>query len=106
MLRVHTSARWTAWAFRRGAQAIRPIVKVCRAVLSGTWGLPPITPLGRTLSRSGEPRSGSGALLDPGGEFLHLVVGATAFGHLLADLAVGVHDRGVIAAAENLADSG
>jgi hypothetical protein len=115
--RRHESASWhsgalswcfgvTAWAFRRGAQAIRPILKVCRAVLPGTWGLAPITTLGRTLSPSGEPRSGSGALFDPGGELLHLVVGATAFGHLFADLAIRVHHRGVIATAENLADSG
>jgi hypothetical protein len=53
-----------------------------------------------------EPRSGSGALLDPGGEFLHLVVGAAAFGHLFADLAVRMHHCGVIAAAEDLADPG
>ena len=51
-------------------------------------------------------RSGSaaGALLDPRGELLHLVVDAPTLGHLLADLLVRVHDRGVVAAAEGLPD--
>ena len=40
--------------------------------------------------------SGAGALLDPGGELLDLVVGAAAFGHLLADLSVRVHHGGVV----------
>lgn len=46
----------------------------------------------------------AGALLDAGGQLLHLVVDAAAFGHLLADLLVRMHDRGVVAAAEGLPD--
>src|SRR5664279_2904383 len=43
---------------------------------------------------------------DPRGEFLHVVVGLPALGHLGADLLGGVHDGGVIAAAERLTDLG
>src|SRR4051795_9618065 len=47
----------------------------------------------------------SGALLDAVRELGDLVVEGAAFGHVLADLAVGVHARGVVAAAERLADA-
>jgi hypothetical protein len=53
----------------------------------------------RNPSRLG---SGAGALLDPGGQFLHLVIGAATFSHLLADLSVRVHHCGVVAATEGL----
>jgi hypothetical protein len=51
-------------------------------------------------------RLGAGPLLDAGGEFLHLVVGAAALSHFLADLAVRVHDSGVVTATEGLPDPG
>ncbi len=44
------------------------------------------------------------SLFDAGGEFLDLVIGPAALGHLLADLLIGVHDGGVVATAEGLAD--
>ena len=43
-------------------------------------------------------------LLDSAREFGHLVVDRAALFHELADLLVGVHDRGVIAVAEQLPD--
>ncbi len=49
--------------------------------------------------------SALGALPDPGGEFLDVVEDLTALGHLVADLAFGVHHGGVIAA-EGLPDFG
>src|SRR5439155_24229667 len=45
-------------------------------------------------------------LLDAVGEFGDLVVQRAPLGHLLADLAVGVHHGGVVAAAEGLTDTG
>ena len=47
-----------------------------------------------------------GGLLDAAGELGDLVEGGAALGHLLADLAVGAHDRGVVAPAELPADLG
>lgn len=46
----------------------------------------------------------SGLLLDPVGQLGHLVEDAASLCHELADLAVGMHHRGVVAAAELLAD--
>ncbi len=43
-------------------------------------------------------------LLNSGGEFVDLVVDRTALSHQLTDFAVGVHNRGVVAPAECLAD--
>src|SRR3954467_9910917 len=48
----------------------------------------------------------AGLLLDPGGELGDLVVDAAALGEQLADLLVGVHDGGVVAATELLPDLG
>src|SRR5665648_966017 len=45
-------------------------------------------------------------LLDPVREFGHLVVDGAALGHQLTNLPVRVHDGGVVAAAELLADLG
>ena len=45
-------------------------------------------------------------LLDPGGELLDLVVRAPIVLDLLEDLALGIHDRGVVLAAERHADLG
>lgn len=50
-------------------------------------------------------QSALGALPDAGGQFFDLVEDLATFGHVLADLAVGVHDRGVVTA-ESLADLG
>src|SRR5690625_6799031 len=44
--------------------------------------------------------TGACLLLDPVGELSDLVEGRALLGHLLADLAVGVHHRGVVPAAE------
>lgn len=48
-------------------------------------------------------RSALGALLDPCGQLLNLVVHLAAFRHFLTDLLVGVHDRRVVTA-ERLTD--
>ena len=45
-----------------------------------------------------------GLLLNSGGEFVDLVIDRTALSHKFADLAVGMHHRCVIAAAESLTD--
>src|SRR5215471_15822594 len=47
---------------------------------------------------------GESLLLDPVGELGHLVVDGTALSHQGPDLSLGVHDRGVVAAAKLLAD--
>ena len=49
--------------------------------------------------------SALGALPDPGGEFLDVIEHLTAIGHLVEDLFLRVHHRGVIAP-EGLADLG
>ena len=46
----------------------------------------------------------AGTRLDAAGQLGHLVVDAHPLGHLRPDLAVGVHDGGVVAAAEGLPD--
>src|SRR5665648_925117 len=43
---------------------------------------------------------------NPVGQLGDLVIGCTAFAHQLTDLAVGVHDRGVVAPPEQLTDLG
>ena len=43
---------------------------------------------------------------DPCHELVDLVEDHVAFGHLLLDLVDGVHDGGVVAAAEHLGDAG
>ena len=43
-------------------------------------------------------------LLNSGGEFVDLVIDRTTLSHQLTDFAVGMHDRGVVAPAECLAD--
>jgi len=43
-------------------------------------------------------------LLNSGGEFVDLVIDRTTLSHQLTDFAVGVHNRGVVAPAECLAD--
>ena len=48
----------------------------------------------------------AGLVADPVGQLGDLVVDRTALGHQLTDLAVGVHDRGVVAPPEELADLG
>ena len=50
-------------------------------------------------------RSALGSLPDPGGELFDLIEDLAAFGHLVADLALGVHHGGVVAA-EGLPDLG
>src|SRR5450432_3213852 len=50
--------------------------------------------------------AGQSLLLDPVGQLSDLVVDRAALGHQGSDLAVGVHDRGVIPAAKLLADLG
>ena len=66
--------------------------------------------LSPAASQHPRPESASavlaGLLLDPVGELGDLVVDAAALGDQLADLLVGVHHRGVVAAAELLADLG
>ena len=42
--------------------------------------------------------------LNSGGELVDLVVDRTALSHQLANLTVGVHNRGVVAASEGLSD--
>ena len=42
--------------------------------------------------------------LDPVGQLSNLVIDRAALSHKLADLTVGMHHRGVIAAAESLAN--
>lgn len=49
-------------------------------------------------------RLATSAGLDPLGQGLDLVVGGALFRHFLADLAIGVHDGGVVLAAEVIAD--
>src|SRR5215203_677879 len=49
--------------------------------------------------------SALGALADSGGEFLDVIEDLATFGHLAANLLLGIHHRGVIAA-ERLADLG
>lgn len=49
---------------------------------------------------------GATAILDALGQGLNLVVGIALFGHLFADLAIGVDHRGVVFAAELLANLG
>ena len=44
--------------------------------------------------------------LDAAREIRDLVVEAASFGHQLADLAIGMHDSGVVAATERLTDLG
>src|SRR5689334_13567905 len=46
-----------------------------------------------------------GVLFDAVGQLGDLVVERPPLGHVLPDLAVGVHDRGVVAAAERLPDA-
>lgn len=43
-------------------------------------------------------------LFNSGGEFVDLVIDRTTLSHQLTDLAVGVHNRGVVTPAECLAD--
>lgn len=50
-------------------------------------------------------QSALGTLPDPSGELFDVIEDFTTLGHLGQDLALGVHDRGVIAA-ERLADLG
>lgn len=50
-------------------------------------------------------RSALGALADAGGEFFDVIEDLATLGHLPANLAVGIHHRGVVAA-ESLADLG
>ena len=45
-------------------------------------------------------------LLNSGGEFVDLVIDRTTLSHQLTDFAVGVHNRGVVAPAKQLADLG
>src|SRR5690606_14313708 len=62
-------------------------------------------PLLEEAGRAGGARlgpRGAGPLLDPRGQLLHLVVDPAALRHLLADLLVRVHHRGVVPAAEVL----
>ena len=42
--------------------------------------------------------------LNPGGEFVDLVIDRATLSHQLTDFAVGVHNRGVVAPAECLTD--
>src|SRR5438046_1111817 len=56
-------------------------------------------------ARTRARRSVPGALLDPRRELLDLFEGLAALGDLVTDLLVGVHDRGVVAAAEGLPDA-
>ncbi len=101
----------------------------CRAALPGVWGGAP-GGVGGAGTRVGRSRRGSrnvrgkrkapagacpggalagvrpspSAVLDAVGELGDLVVDRAALGHQRADLAVGVHDRRVVAAAELGAD--
>src|SRR5215469_18524709 len=58
----------------------------------------------RFACRVTDQSPGEGLLLDAVGELGHLVIDGAALGHQGPDLALGVHDRGVVAAAELLAD--
>src|SRR5215469_7105774 len=49
---------------------------------------------------------GESLLLNPVGELGHLVIDGPALGHQGPDLALGMHHRGVVAAAELLTDLG
>jgi len=63
--------------------------------------------LARRLRRAAmEAQSLSRLVADPVGQLGDLVVDRATFGHQLTDLAVGVHDRGVVAPPEELADLG
>ena len=75
---------------------VNGVTRVCR---SGNPGV------GRTDGRR-RPSEGSRTLFDPGGELLDLVVGPPVVLDLLEDLALGVHDRGVVLSAEGDADLG
>src|SRR5664280_3410495 len=57
-------------------------------------------PCGRT------PAALARLVADSVGQLSDLVVGRAAFAHQLTDLALSVHDRGVVAPAEQLADLG
>ena len=75
-------------------------VKVRQRLYTG-WGQPVDDAVAR-----GVPRAGRSVrlLLDPVRQLGHLVVDRAPLGHELADLLVRVHDRGVVPAAELLAD--
>ena len=54
--------------------------------------------------RPGEYGKSVGTLLQPYGEFHHVVVDILTLLHLVGDAVAGMHDRGVVLAAEHLAD--
>ena len=83
------SYRVTGRIGRRIRDAERP------AVLRGDGGPWALCSLSRLAAPAG---------LDPLGQGLDLVVGGALFRHFLADLAIGVHDGGVVLAAEVIAD--
>src|SRR5450830_322059 len=79
---------------RTADSGARDRAEACGCRLGALW----MTPAG------GAGRSAAVLLLDAVGQLGHLVVDAAALGHELADLAIGVHDRGVVPAAERLPD--
>jgi hypothetical protein len=94
---------WPGGGGRPGVAAARPGGNPARRLRLVT----PRRVSERCCEEVGRRRAGpSGVLFDAVGEFGDLVVEGAALGHVLADLAVGVHDRGVVAAAEGLADAG
>jgi hypothetical protein len=60
---------------------------------------------GRSFLAECPPVSALGALTDAGGEFLHVIEHLTPLRHLVSDLLLGVHHRGVVSA-ERLPDLG
>src|SRR4051794_22541313 len=61
-------------------------------------------PHGYPLVPRSHPRSSPGSVLDARDEVVDLVEDEELLGELTTDLLAGVHDRGVIAAAEHLGD--
>src|SRR6185295_17351832 len=80
-------------------------VSAATAARSGRTGGAQGPPCGRSRAGAGRSVLVAGALLDARRELLHLFEGLAPLGDLVADLLVGVHDRGVVAAAEGLPDA-
>src|SRR5689334_14355502 len=86
---------------------IAPNGRTSERVSAATTGRSGRTGGARRARRAGARASVlvAGALLDARRELLHLFEGLAPLGDLVADLLVGVHDGGVVAAAEGLPDA-
>ena len=84
--RVHTASRWLQAGYADSTGVDNPVHD----------------PVGNRVDQAfrGLPR----LVADPVGELGDLVVDRPALRHQLTDLAVGMHDRGVVASSEQLAD--